>query len=245
MKKTTEPLKQLWQLAFGDSAEAVDAFFRTAYAPSRCHSIATEGETAAALYWLDGEYRGQKLAYIYAVATHPDHRGRGLCRTLMAQTHEILAAGGYYGAILHPAEPGLRRMYAGMDYQQCSSVSEFSCAAGSPVSLREVGPEEYTCLRRKFLPENGVLQEGASIAYLHTYARFYAGTDFLLAAAREGALLHGIELLGNRDSAPGILAALNCTAGSFRTPGMELPFAMFHSLRKDAAIPGYLGLAFD
>lgn len=238
-------LKALWSLAFGDSYEAIGQFFSTAYAPRHCRCVLLDGQAAAALYWLDAQWDGQKLAYLYAVATHPDFRNRGLCRALMADTHELLAELGYDGALLTPAQTPLRRMYAGMGYQDCCSVSELSCAAGAPVAVRKIGREEYALLRRKLLPEGGVIQEGENLAYLETYAQLCAGEDFLLAAVQEDGKLCGLELLGNTDAAPGILAALGCREGRFRTPGKEIPFAMFRPLKAGARAPSYFGLAFD
>lgn len=240
-----EPLRQLWQLAFGDSQEFIGFFFDTAYSPERCRSLVLNGRTAAALYWLDTEFQGQKLAYVYAVATHPDFRNRGLCRELMAQTHAELAEREYAGVLLMPAEPELRQMYSKMGYRDCCRIAEFSCAAGTAVPVRVVGTEEYAQLRRRFLPPDGVIQEGENLDYLRTYARFYAGEDFVLAAAPGKHLLNGIELLGNRDAAPGILTALGYAEGSFRTPGRDIPFAMFHPLTEPVTAPGYLGLVFD
>ena len=66
-------LKQLWHLAFGDGEEFIGLFFQTAYDPEKCLYLTEEGRITAALYWLDCEFQGQKQAYIYAVATHPDH----------------------------------------------------------------------------------------------------------------------------------------------------------------------------
>ena len=54
-----------------------------------------------------------------------------------------------------------------------------------------------------------------------------------------------MELLGNREAAPGILKTLGCIRGKFRTPGEEMPFAMFLPLKEDAPVPSYLGHAFD
>lgn len=240
-----EQLKSLWQLAFGDSREFIDLFFDTAYAPERCLSF-TEGELiTAALYWLDCEYAGQKLAYLYAVATHPDHRGKGLCRKLMQQAHTVLTGQGYAGALLMPAEEGLRQMYGKMGYRDCTAVSEISCTAGVPVPVRQIGSAEYARLRRQFLPENGVIQEGDAIDYLASYSRFYGGADFVLAGAPQKRQFHGIELLGNRNAAPGILASLGFEEGTFRCPGEDIPFAMFRPLAKSTKTPGYLGIAFD
>ena len=241
----TEQLKDLWHLAFGDSEEFIGLFFRTGYRPENCLYLEENGAVTAALYWLDCSFRGQKQAYIYAVATHPDHRGKGLCRKLMDKAHEVLKSRGYTAALLRPADSGLRQMYRKMGYTDATTVEEFSCTAGDPVPLRTLAPEEYAALRRKFLPENGELQEGGSIAYLASYADLYAGADFLLAcAAFEGSFV-GIELLGNRDAAPGILAALGYETGNFRCPGEDIPFCMALPLEESAEIPSYLGLVFD
>ena len=241
----TEQLKELWHLAFGDEEAAIDAFFRTAYHPDRCQYLTENGQVTAALYWLDCQFRGQKQAYLYAVATHPDHRGKGLCRRLMEQTHARLRSQGCHAALLRPADNGLRRMYRKMGYRSATCVSEFACTAGTPLPLRRIGTAEYAALRRQLLPEDGVLQEGVSMDYLSAYAQFYAGADFVLAGLMDGGSFLGIELLGNREAAPGILAALECRHGSFRCPGGEIPFGMFLPLTEDAAEPGYLGLAFD
>lgn len=241
----TKELKSLWQLAFGDSMEFIDLFFRTAYAPERCCFLTEEDRVTAALYWLDCETAGQKQAYLYAVATHPDHRGKGLCNQLMTMTHSLLKQQGYTGAMLRPADPGLRRMYGKLGYHDCTTVSEFHCAAANPIPVKEIGVEEYARLRRKFLPHDGVLQKGVSLSYLASYCAFYTGEDFLLAGSAEGQVFHGTELLGSRTSAPEILSALGCKEGFFRCPGHEIPFGMFLPLTENAAVPGYLGLAFD
>jgi len=235
-------LRSLWSLAFGDSESVIDAFFSTAYSPERCRCVIAEGRAAAALYWFDTECAGQRLAYLYAVATHPDFRRRGLCRGLMEDTHGLLTQLGYDGALLVPAEPSLRRMYSGMGYRDCGAVARFACAAGKPVPLKRLTAEEFAALRRKKLPQGGVIQEGESLAYLATFAAFYAGQDFLLTASIENGQLWGMELLGNRNAAPGILAALGCPTGTFRAPGKELPFAMFRPLKQGAKSPAYFGL---
>ena len=81
-------------------------------------------------------------------------------------------------------------------------------------------------------------------AYLGAMAQFWTGEDFLLAGDMENGVLNGIELLGNAESAPGILAALGCAEGSFLSPGGE-PYAMYRSLDGITAPPQYFGIAFD
>ena len=234
-------LRQLWKLAFGDTDAFLDGFFGTAFSFDRCRWIEADHRIVAALYWFDCRFRGEKLAYLYAVATHPDYRGRGLCRKLMADTRSHLQNLGYGGILLVPQEEGLRKMYAAMGYADATKVSEFSCEAGTAVSLQPVDAQTYGTLRRRFLPEGGVIQEGENLRFLASYASFYAGEDFLLAASGSD----GIELLGNRERAPGILAALGREEGNFRTPGGDKPFAMFLALRDGFAPPKYFGFAFD
>lgn len=241
----TEQLVKLWHLAFGDGEEFIRLFFDTAYDPEKCLYLTEEDQVTAALYWLDCEYRGQKQAYIYAVATHPGHRGKGLCRQLMEKAHTRLREQGYTAALLRPADEGLRRMYRKMGYRTCTTVTEFDCTATEAVPVRKLSPEEYAILRRQYLPDGGVIQEGASITYLASYAELYTGEDFLLAGAFYDGSFVGMELLGNRHAAPGILAALGHDNGHFRCPGKDLPFAMFLPLAETAAEPDYLGLVFD
>ena len=238
--------RKLWQDAFGDTDVFLDSFFQTAYQPDHCRCVLINDEIAAILYWIDCSLNSQKLAYVYAVVTHPAHRGKGLCRMLMEDTHGLLHSRGYSGAILVPQKESLRKMYAGMGYRNAGSLTVFSCAAASlPVSLRAVGAAEFAELRRAMLPENAVLQEGAGLAFLARQLQFYAGDGFLLAAYGENGVLFVPELLGDKTVAPGILKALDYSNGNFRTPGQTTPFAMFHPLTDSAIAPSYFGFAFD
>lgn len=246
---TREQLPQLlalWKDAFGDWGGFWELFLETGFSPGRCRCVLENGSIIAALTWLDCRCGGEKMAYVYAVVTHPAHRGRGLCRALLADTHTLLSQAEYSGVLLVPAEPPLRQMYEKSGYEICTFLREFHCtAADSPVSLRAIGPDEYAQLRRRFLPEGGVVQEGESLSFLAAQAQFYTGADFLLAAYSEDSSLTALELLGNIAAAPGILRTLDCKKGSFRCPGEEKPFAMFHPLQDNAVLPGYFGFAFD
>lgn len=238
-------LRQLWQQAFGDTNAFLDCFFETAFLPENCLCTFENDAPVAVLYWIDCHLAGRKLAYIYAVVTDPAHRGRGLCRKLIGDTHVLLASRGYAGAVLVPQQEGLRAMYAGMGYRNCGGLHSFSCTpGGEPAALRAIGPAEFAALRRKMLPEGAVVQEDRGLDFLARQLQFYTGGDFLLAAFAEDDVLHGVELLGNAAAAPGITAALGCREGRFRIPG-ETPFAMFHPLASDVPAPEYFGFAFD
>ena len=238
--------RAIWQEAFGDTDAFLDSFFSTAYAPDRCLCVLDGNRIAAILYWIDCELHGQNLAYIYAVVTDPSYRGRGLCRMLMEAAHALLKTRGYAGAILVPQQEPLRNMYAGMGYRNAGGLSVLSCSAGTePVPFRSVGPQEFAALRRQYLPENAVIQEGAGLDFLAQQLQFYAGNDFLMAAYSEDGQLHAPEFLGQANAAPGILAALGVSTGTFRLPGTEKLFAMYCPLSTCTICPDYFGFAFD
>lgn len=239
-------LRSLWKEAFGDTDAFLDIFFHQAYAPERSRCITINGTVVAALYWFDCTWAEKKLAYFYAVATSSACRGQGLCRKLMEDTHLHLSALGYDGCILVPQEDGLYTMYSKFGYQVCSHIRQFSCiAGGEPVALTQATPSEYAAARKALLPENSVLQEGITLDFLNTYARLYTGKNIVLAAYPNEGNLTVCELLGDLQTAPGILAALGFHAGSFCTPGHQQPFAMYHSLTVDTPMPGYFGLALN
>ncbi|MBQ8237548.1 MAG: GNAT family N-acetyltransferase [Oscillospiraceae bacterium] len=238
-------LRGLWKAAFGDTDEFLDGFFSAAYAPERCRCIEENGQILSVLYWFDCSLDGAKLAYVYAVATDPDCRGRGLCRMLMADTARHLKAQGYQGIVLVPQTRPLIGMYAAMGYAPCGSVDEFQAVAGEAIPARRIDAVEYARLRREMLPAGGVVQEGESLRFLTTQVGLYAGENWLAAAAEMDGMLWCPELLGDRNAAAGITKALGCREGSFRVPGTGRPFAMFRPLAVDCPVPRYFGLAFD
>lgn len=238
-------LKQLWQEAFGDGADFADGFFQTAFSPERCRCVVENGQPVGALYWLDCCFGEKKVAYVYAVATAKTHRGKGICRRLMEDTHGHLAALGYAGALLVPGNEGLRAMYRAMGYADATRVSVVRAEVGErTLLLRPLTGEEYGHLRRPLLPADGVLQEGTQLAYLAAQWELYGSREWLLAGLREGRHFHGMEFLGDPEKLPAVLAALDCDTGTFRMPGDQLPFAMIHPLER-MEVPGYFGLAFD
>jgi len=239
-------LRKLWQQAFGDSDAVLDAFFAAGFSPDRCNMLLVDDLPVSALYWFDCRLGGHRLAYIYAVATLKSHRGKGLARRLMEETHRLLAARGYAGAILVPGTLRLFAFYRRLGYRTATTVAEFTCYAGSePMSLREISAAEYTQLRKTRLPSGTVIQEGAALDFLQATGHFYTGEDILLAAAVEDGILMAQEYLGNPQAAPAILRALGCPEGRFRTPGADRAFAMLLPLHEDCPTPSYFGLALD
>ena len=99
--------------------------------------------------------------------------------------------------------------------------------------------------RRGYLPEGGALQEGVSTRFLAKTALFFEGSGWLAALSLDGDDLRCQELLGNPDTAYGIVAAFGCREGFFRIPGPDKPFAQGVKLNPNCHFPSYFGLAFD
>lgn len=235
-------LRALWKTVFADSDAFLDAFFTIAYSPDRCRFLEADGKIRSALYWFDCQLGSRRLAYLYAVATDPAYRGQGFASRLLRDTHSHLRAAGYAGAVLKPAE-GLFPFYARLGYQTTGYIQRFSAQAGkTPAPIRTLSPKEYGALRRAMLPKDGVLQEGVTLDFLHTFARFYGSANALICTAADKSAV--FEYLGDPDAAPGILAALEIPQAELPAPGQEIPFAMYHPF-DDGASPGYLGITLE
>lgn len=187
-------LRELWKEAFGDPDEYLDIFFPAAYAPQRSRAVYREGEIIGGAYWLDCFLGERKLAYVYAVAIRASCQGQGLGSRLMEEIHRTLTEQGYAGVLLVPGDEGLRRYYSRFGYRTVSYRGEYTPKAGLPVTA-----EHYARLRRRRLPENGVIQEGENLRLLEALANFYRGENCVYALSRlDGRCL---ELLGGEGPA--------------------------------------------
>ncbi len=261
--KNTEPLRQLWKQAFGDSDAFLDAFFTHAYSPNRCRQIAENGTVVAALYWFDCAFSGKKIAYLYAVATDEAYRNRGLCRLLMEDTHRHLKSLGYDGTLLVPGSKSLFSFYEKLGYRTCCNVNEFTCKANNRITLppmtlrledgtvpalplRAIDPRNYYHLRQRYLPAGYVEPDISVFEFMKESGySFYAGNDFIFCGTTKDNTLIVAEFLGNTSLAPGIVALLGMKKGQFRTIGEEKPFAMYHPLTHHLDKPSFFALALD
>lgn len=243
---TVKALCRLWQEAFGDPEDFIDLFFTAGYSPERCHFLTEDGVPVSALYWFDCTVNSRRFAYIYGVATLKSHRGKGLAGKLLQQAREILRSRDYAGAVLVPHGPSLFDFYRRSGFETATTATEFSCKAGdTPVGIREVSPEEYARLQADLLPTDGVELGKEHLAFLASYCKFYAGSDFLLICENTPEGLWAQELLGNTQAAPGILRAFGLACGRFRCPGKGRDFAMWLPLQENCPKPGWFGPALD
>ena len=86
------------------------------------------------------------------------------------------------------------------------------------------------------------MQEGVTLAFLYSFAQFYATDDALFCIYREEPVI--FEYLGNPDSAPGILGAFGVQEAEIPTFGQDIPYTMWHPLNC-TKMPGYLGITLE
>lgn len=228
-------LRELFTEAFTDPW-FTELFFSRGYSPERCF-VAAENGILAAMHWFDCDLKGKKAAYVYGIATFEAQRGKGIGSRLIRVGLEYLKTQGYEAVLLVPAEESLFGYYERFGFSAVSSIREETVTAGAPLPIRKLTISEYAELRRKLLPENGVLQEGPALELLDGYADFYAADHSLCAVS--GRVVW--ELLGDLNNAPGILGALAIPEATVRAPGDGRPFAMGVGFDE----PVYFGLALD
>ncbi len=235
-------LRSLWHQAFGDREEFIDCFFEKGFSYDRCRCVFSEGEPIGAVYFFEGSWRGEKIAYLYGLAIEENHQKQGFSRLLLADTHANLLQMGFTGAVIHPGDDGLRQYYERLGYRVFGGREERVCAMALPViTATQLGCLAYEQQRRAFLPSDGILQEGAFTEFLQSQATLYGGEDFVAAVSEDGMVL---EFLGNAKQIPHFLASMQIPSAVVRTPGNNTP-SMYLDFFGRQPSPAYFGLPMD
>ena len=169
----------LWGEAFGDSPEAVTDFFEAF--PGCISYVAEEDGVITSMVHALSQVLSPDIpaAYIYAVATLRSHRGRGLCRALMAFAEADLASRGFACCVLTPGEPGLFDYYEGLGYRIAFTRRRVPFPGGTAISLTE-----YLHRRESLLPEPHMVCDRATLAYAaEVYGLTFYETKTGIAAA--------------------------------------------------------------
>lgn len=270
--------RELWRLAFGDEGAYVDNFYRTYYRPERMLLLEEDGEVQAMTAWFDTTFvapeRGRyRAAYLYAVATHPEARGRGLAGQLLAGADRIFREWDIPAVTTVPAEPSLHRFFGRNGFRECFVDGQFSLPRNgratlpAGAALKRLSPGEYRDLREELLagtahidlPREALAYQAGACA-LAPGGGLYAvqtshGRAALCAEGMENGELLVKELLCPPEDLdwvverlPGLLPRWS---SAWRTPGGTHPFGMLKWLDPelerswDWSSTAYLGLAFD
>lgn len=122
-------VRDLWRLCFSaDSEEFVDLYFRMRYTEQINSAVVEDGKVIAALQRIPYPmtFAGDVVptAYISGACTHPDFRGKGVMRSLLAEAHRQMYREGVVLSTLIPAEESLRLYYDRSGYALCFQQDE-------------------------------------------------------------------------------------------------------------------------
>lgn len=248
-------LRSLWMRCFGDGEDYVNLYFEHAFRPERVFVLrAEDGQPAAMAIAFPVSLRAGSLlpgAYLYAVCTAPEARGRGCFRRLTAYAEQQLAGAGCAFVCLKPASEALARTYGRMGYEPCFTNRSFPTEASKDyVNVTPLSAADYGCRRRALLEGAWVDYPDETLAHQARLGTLFAadsgGLRGLGAAECWGDRLVLKEYLGDEALLGGICAHFGAARMSVRTPGLDAPFAMARPLGA-APLPAnaYLGLAFD
>lgn len=176
-------LKALWHTAFGDSYEVIDVFFTSPLFVSSITPFVYELDNivVSALYLLDaGKSRvadGKMLstAYFYALATHPEYRGRGFAAHLTKEVLTWSYQAGFALNVISPAEPSLFPYYQGLGFDHTLLIGQ---GGNAPVTyptqnIMSTDLVTYSQLRPALLPPSACLY---SLDFLQAMAQSATGS---------------------------------------------------------------------
>ena len=156
--KATE-CARLWKEAFGDSDEFISSFIKNIYIGDNMLCVEQHGKVVSMLHFVPFEYDSSKVAYIYAVATAVNERGKGYARLLIRQAIEKAIHDGYKAVFTLPADDGLSGFYSQFGFKGRYAVT-FETKNGFDFGT---GDKEKDFVMALPLDREFVLTDGAEI----------------------------------------------------------------------------------
>ncbi|HHV64220.1 MAG TPA: GNAT family N-acetyltransferase [Peptococcaceae bacterium] len=160
------PQKEIWKLCFADSAEYINLFYDYRYEEGETLLLLQDGNIVSMLTMrpvtlVNSSGAGVSSVMLYALATHPKFRHKGLMTQLMDFCHQALAEQGIFYAILVPEGLKLANFYRKFGYRHAFFVREAKLSASSLVKLpgghsvhgwiSAASPQEYNRRRNELL----------------------------------------------------------------------------------------------
>lgn len=182
-KEDTEALRELWTACFGGPPEYLDFYYGRRFVPEDTLVWREEGRPVSMMTLMRVRQGGQDGAYVYAVATLPAFRGKGLMTRLDQWSQEIIRQRGWTFSVLVPAEPGLFSMYEKLGYRSVFPIwtKEISGAGKNSGKFFLCSFETFQELRRRYLYRipGAVLHPDQELRYIYDELHAFSG-DILL-----------------------------------------------------------------
>lgn len=267
-------LREIWFACFGGPEQYLDFYYEHRFSPRDTLVVRDAGQPVAMLTLMNVRLGGEKGCYVYAVATLPAYRGRGLQGQLGAFSLEEMRRREMSFGCLVPAEPSLFGFYKKLGYQtHFFRWEKRISAADSPkghrlISFGRCGYSRFAALRREYLQQvvGPVVHPDKELRYIYQELCSFQGgvVSFLEAGspcyAAYSAYDGGIYLREQSGSDPEevtrCLMALygfaegQCTSASAFPGAVRVPYGMGISLTGSSLeekLPGggYMALMLD
>ncbi len=248
-----DALITLWQQSFPeDSVEEIRSFLSKINLQEECLVAESDGAVVSMVFLLPAELQADvrlPIQYIYAAATRPSYRGRGLFGGLLTQALSVARERGQVASFLRPAMPSLCEYYAKFGYRPfffCDTLH--GGAEPSGIAVRPVSAEEYVKWRDRLVMPFGVRWPARLLEHTVTTENACA----VCIPVGERLLIR--ELFCPRQLRQKVCAALaayfGCARYECRVPAdvYGQPFGLLCPLQPfnwDSAVPPYMGVAFD
>lgn len=270
VKDDIPAMKELWKLAFGDTDPYINNFFSNYYRESRVLILEKDGKLLSMAAWFPCTMDAARLAYIYALATHPDENGRGYGSQLLTYCNEYLKNEQHFmGVTTVPATQSLHTFFAKNGYFDYFTHTEEKFI-DVPVLAKPRGvftrlpASIYHKMRHEFLKTtHHVVMDLSAIAHQDNIClltngglyRYDYDERICILVIEQG--VKGVylvkEILGFHKTQAAALADLptlvGCNNFVVRRPQGDTAFGMLQwfneSPRFDRTDTAYLGLAFD
>ena len=242
-------LKTLWKTVFGDPRETIDAYFSAFYSPELCVEERSDGHIISACHIMPlgdlvfPDSSRERCAAIYALATHPERRGRGAASRVTEEAVNRAKQQGYSSVILHPATEKLFGFYKKRGFRTAFRTRGILTARDCATEPERVSPAEYRALREDLLKGKlHVDHDERSLAFQDALCTLFGGGLFRTDGGcfiAEGSEIK--ELLGGNDAAGTAFSGLPGRAPCGENDG--IPFGMIYGDRP--AEDGWMGPVFD
>ena len=227
-----EEARTLYDLAFPGEAPAFAEALFDAYFEKQLRTVFADGRLASMLFSIPYSVISasgvQDARYLYAIATHPQYRGRGYAKQLIAREAEE------HPVFLRPMSPSLFDFYAKAGLVPFSPITVYEGAAQHDARIRaeRLSIDAYLALREKLAPRPVCRMTEQFLGVASVFGGM-VGVGEACAALfdRDGERVIFKEWWGNADFAPHIAAYLGASSYELRLPDASgAPFGVMQGL---------------
>lgn len=143
-------LQALHAACFEDTKEYISFYYQNRPPQHRTAILRAEGEVVAMLTAISFEIQQERGTYLYAVGTHPQHRGKGYMRRLLEGVYSLLMREGVVFCLLVPANAEMEDTYRRMGFTEFMPLYRAFVTSGAEMKMTPLSYEEFARQHRKW-----------------------------------------------------------------------------------------------